>query len=634
MRDLKMDETMADLDHSSQMETGYSLCKNSLLQLILTLKRFRYVASKTLNTTLKYVVSNTGCGSETSQLSLNSLSTSQGCMRKEASQPEEEDHELEKTLSSHGSTLLDVYPSMLNQIGKAYQRQHVTDVASAVLRRYRHRRLQSFLKQHRNHDCNNSLNTTKDSSMTVAKPPRKNIANQQKNKFNYKESLPQIKNKQDFSPLKRISNTPSGSTACFFSPRRDDVARTSEVEHGSRWTGQRSNGESPHRPIRVLDLSTPPSSSSRSPSPDLNQTYVVEPVPLPRSQVVPPSSVCGSTWSPLKMARFLSHASQGGSSVHSSPSLYRSGLRKDHNHSITASPQRALSSHVSQLRSPLKARIPSLDHNQQTSLSSLKPVIHTTEMHRSPYKAPKSFSPHHQETVKHQTSFSRRFSPSTFIPKMPSAQIDAEFMRLYHHFICRSTNPTSSCHMCKMRSVAQSPAMSSKSMSALSLTPVRRQKRHREPEVVELLRFKRFRESCSPCRTTQFWPKQQPQQQEVNRHVKTPTMEPSDDKYTWNRALLLQCPSPGFLNAIRQHKSHASGSGRKGPGSRLDLNTTQYYSPSWRDSVRYRGDGENFERCQEGDFCMALSSDDIFPVCFSLFAEAITSTTLSVTCSK
>lgn len=531
----------------------------------------------------KRVLSYTGCGSETSQLSPKSTSSSRSCLWGEASQPEEEDRDLERTLNSHGSTLLDIYPRMLNQIGEAYRRRHVTDAASAVLRRYHRRRWQSNRNHGSSTGYNRTPNRTRDeSSLTAAISPHGNSTNRQKSTFQYQESSPH-RSKMDFSPLKGVSNASLLSTACFYSPRRDDAEKRTGVEKESRWAE-----ESPHRPVRVLDLSTPPSpvsSSPRSPSPDLNQTYVVEPVPLPRSHAVPTSSVGGSTWSPLKMARMASLASQGGSTLNSSPSYYRSSLRREPVHSPVASPQRALGGHLSQLRSPLKAKTISLEQNWPTPVSYPKqalPVIHTSDVSRSPYKAPRYPSPrqqfpHHRDNpskqLKLQPSFSSHYSSSSNSPmsRMPSTQIDAQFMSLYHHFICRSTNPTTSCHLCKRRSGVQGPAVSSTSVSALSLTPVRSRlkKRHREPEVVESLRFKRFRESCSPRRTTQFWPKQQQQQQE-NGYLNT-AME---DKYTWNRALLLQCPSPGFLRAIRRHQTSASGSNGKGPGSK-------HCSPSW-----------------------------------------------------
>ncbi|KAK3542294.1 hypothetical protein QTP86_021967 [Hemibagrus guttatus] len=561
-----MDETVVDLDRSIQMENGTS--------------------------------GQSSC-SETSHLFAKSMSSSRSCLWDEPSQPEEEDPDLERTLNGNGSTLLDVYPNMLNQIGEAYRRQHMTDVASAVLRRYRRRRWQSSQAQHRNHvfsnNHNRTLNRTRERALTAPKPARDNITNHQKSTFSYQGSSPH-KSKLDFSPMKSISNTSQVSSACFFSPRRDDTEKTTGVENRSaHWTGQCSNSKSPHhRPVRVLDLSTPPSSGSsspRSPSPDLNQTYVVEPVFLPRSHGVSASSVSDATWSPLKMARMSSLANQRCNSVNPSPSYHRSGLYRDHVHSPTASPQRAFSVPLSQLRSPLKPKIIS---DQQTSMSYPKqasPVIRTSEVCQSPYQGQRYPSPYQKNPnnqLKHQPSFSSHFSPSSTISRIPSRQIDAEFMSLYHHFICRSTNPTSSCHLCKRRSGVKSSALSSTSMSALSLTPIRSRlkKRDREPEVVESLRFKRFRESCSPRRTSQIWP----QRQEADRYVDTAVMEPNEDKYTWNRALLLQCPSPGFLRAFRQS---GSGSNGRRPSSRLDLQT-QHYSPSWRESLRYRGEGENF----------------------------------------
>lgn len=521
----------------------------------------------------------------------------------EPSQPEEDDRNLERTLNSHGSTLLDVYPSMLNQIGEAYRRQHMTDVASAVLRRYRRRRWQSNHNHGYSNSYNNTQNRARDNSLAAPKPPCDDLSNNQKSKFRYQGSSPHTSD-LECSPPKCSRDRSLISTTYFYSPRRDDVEKRTGVDRESCWTE-----ESLHRPIRVLDLSTPSpgsssprslspacssprspspdSSSARSPSPDFNQTYIVESVPLPKSHGVPTSSVCNSTWSPLKMARMASLASQGGTSANSPPSYYRTGLQRDVC-SLAASPQRNLSGHLFQMRSPLKAKTISLEQSRPPSVSCPKqasPMIRTSEGGRSPYKSQKN-SPrlqlsHYQE--KRRPSFSSHYAPSPSISRVPSRLIDAEFMSLYHHFICRSTNPTSSCHLCKRRSGAQSPAVTSThSMSALSLTPVRNRlkKRHREPEVVESLRFKRFRESCSPRRTPQFRPQQQPQQPQGNGYMNSTVVEPSEDKYTWNRALLLQCPSPGFLGGIRRHQTSASGSNSKGPGSRHDPQT-HLYSSSW-----------------------------------------------------
>ncbi|KAG7263230.1 hypothetical protein CRUP_036236 [Coryphaenoides rupestris] len=56
-------------------------------------------------------------------------------------QPEDQDADLEHTLNSHHSTLLE----MVDQIGKACRRQYITEAANSVCRRYRRQRLKKSL---------------------------------------------------------------------------------------------------------------------------------------------------------------------------------------------------------------------------------------------------------------------------------------------------------------------------------------------------------------------------------------------------------------------------------------------------------------------------------------------------------
>ncbi|XP_064190084.1 nascent polypeptide-associated complex subunit alpha, muscle-specific form isoform X2 [Anguilla rostrata] len=70
---------------------------------------------------------------------LMSNAVSDSSLQGELAQPEEQDEELERTLSSQGTLLLDLYPSMLSQVGEAWRRQKVTEAANAVMRRYRRR---------------------------------------------------------------------------------------------------------------------------------------------------------------------------------------------------------------------------------------------------------------------------------------------------------------------------------------------------------------------------------------------------------------------------------------------------------------------------------------------------------------
>ncbi|XP_043076353.1 uncharacterized protein si:dkeyp-117h8.4 [Puntigrus tetrazona] len=462
----------------------------------------------------------------------------------ELSPPEEEDEELEKTLSSHGSTLLDVYPSMLNQIGEAYRRQHVTDTARAVVQKYRRKHWQAS-PRHRNTSFNNrhnyTLNKTAEISFTSQSPVQRNISHCFKSSDQLEHLL---KNKPRSTPLKNVS---CEASACFYSPRRN-CADVSGVTDECPWTLS-------SKPARVIDLSTPPHSESLSfsdQSPDLDQTYDVGPT----SHAVPASSVLSS---PRHSRADLSLIDQRGISVTSRPFSLDKDCLRDRITSPVYSPQRSLIGVLSPSgKSGSRPSMLSKERqlNTTASLKRRSPVHHLSHsvVLRSPYgvkpvplsspiydrSLSKVEKPSHFTLSNRQRSLSGPQSTCSF----SEPQIDAEFRRLYHHFICRGTSspcPSSQCHLCEKRikETTRSPSFSSSSMSALALTPLRAKlkKRRRQPEVEESLRFKRFRESRSPLKHLQL----------RDQYMSPGLSEPTEDKHTWDRAVLLQCPSPRFL---------------------------------------------------------------------------------------
>lgn len=515
-----------------------------------------------------------------SQLSMNSTNSSRGYFIAHSSH--EEDEDLERTLNSHGSTLLDVYPSMLNQIRESYRRQHVTKAASAVLRRYRHQRLQLGKEKHRSSKFsspNYSFNSVRDSV------PKRSYTNP----TTYQGRLVP-KGRPD------PRNASNSSNECFYSPRRDDAEIFTHLESKARLYSQTK-----YQPLTVLDLSSSPDSSSpRSLSPDLNQTYTLDP------ESGQSSGSCISAWSwcePKAGAKGLTEAPQEAKrSLHAyrspklstsgcqvgkylfrvSPMSYRgvksvtrhgdglamplesykqSNLERNKLREHIISPASSLKqSLIGSPRSPLKPKIimPYTEYRRSsptlnTSPKQIMSAKTRCAVNRSPHNSlhtsvisHHSFPPHQEKlpltlAQKRQRSLSGEQARIFDVSQMSSLQIDAEFTRLYHHFVCRgsfSSLPNSSCHICRSVRAAQHPGMSSSSMSALALTPVRTKlKRRRQPEFEESLQNKRFRESCSPHR-----PKQQ-----ASTYVNYAMTEPSEDKRTWNRALLLQCPSPRFL---------------------------------------------------------------------------------------
>ncbi|XP_056301466.1 uncharacterized protein si:dkeyp-117h8.4 isoform X1 [Danio aesculapii] len=494
-------------------------------------------------------------GAESFQQSVNLNTTSPGSLWSESSLPKEVNEELEKTLSSNGSTLLDVYSSMLNQIGEAYRRQRLTDTARSVVQKYR-RNYWHAGSTHRNtslknrHSC--TLNKTTEISFTsqIQSPAQKNIGNCFKGSPKLQNLL---KNKLKSSPL----NVSYESSACFYSPRRNSVD-VSGVTDQSAWIDVASSRKPEQNPARVIDFSTPPRSGSPSlsdQSPDLDQTYDVEPT----SHAVPTSSILTS---PRQSRAGLSIIDPRGTSMISQLSSLDKDCFRDSLHSSLPSPQRGIIGILSPNgKSTFRPSILNTER-QINSIGSPKrrsPVIHQ-DLHRSSYGAKQvPFSSQRQpvydhtdqnsskvESRSHLTPFKRQrsFSGSPSTCSFSESQIDAEFRKLYHHFICRGTSSpcaSSQCHLCERNTKEsfQSPGFSSSSMSALALTPLRAKlkKRSRQPEVEESLRFKRFRESRSPLKHLQL----------TDRHTSPQMFDLHEDKQAWDRGVLLQCPSPGFL---------------------------------------------------------------------------------------
>ncbi|XP_048062361.1 uncharacterized protein si:dkeyp-117h8.4 isoform X2 [Megalobrama amblycephala] len=524
-------------------------------------------------------------GGESLQLSMSLNNTTHGSLWGELSQPKEEDEELEKTLSSHGSTLLDVYPSMLNQIGEAYRRQHVTDTARAVVQKYRHKQRQAG-PAHRNtsfknrHNC--TLNKTTDISFTSQSPVQRNISNCFKGNDKLQNLL---KNKPKSSSLKNGSYEAS---ACFFSPRRN-CADVSGVTDESPWTDLHLTRKPEQNTARVIDFSTPPYSGSPSisdQSPDLDQTYDVG----PKSHAIPASSVFTS---PRQSRTGLPIIDQRGMSIISRPSSLDKDCFRDRLHSPVSSPQRGLTGVLSPSgKSSFRPSVLNMEIqlNSTASPKRRSPLHHLahSEAIRSPYGAkqvPLS-SPRRSVYDRADQSLSKAERPSHFTPSkrqrslsgpqstysFNEPQIDAEFRKLYHHFICRGTSspcPSSHCHLCErhMKETSRSPSFSSSSMSALALTPLRAKlkKRQRQPEVEESLRFKRFRESRSPLKHLQL----------TGRYVTSAMSELTEDKLTWDRAILLQCPSPRFLRG--------TGNLRRIREAKLSMQMNPH-AMSWRDA--------------------------------------------------
>ncbi|KAK6313951.1 hypothetical protein J4Q44_G00154100 [Coregonus suidteri] len=202
--------------------------------------------------------------------------------------PEEQDEELERSLSSQCSTLLDLYPSMLSKVGEAWQRQHMSDAAVGVLRRYH--RLRWFSNRnlnnstfnitlrpaHRKTTLNNGQSNLQTSQNTIL-----NVTNPKSLKFNVKRTTtlthppPQTKVNLQEWPAERLS------------PRK----------------GTDSGNRQPPRPVLVMDFSSRPSSAGSSPaSPPLSSAASSPLSALSSAASSPPSSAASLPCSALSSA--------------------------------------------------------------------------------------------------------------------------------------------------------------------------------------------------------------------------------------------------------------------------------------------------------------------------------------------
>ncbi|XP_051930083.1 uncharacterized protein si:dkeyp-117h8.4 isoform X2 [Hippocampus zosterae] len=90
--------------------------------------------------------------------------------------PEDQDEELELSLRSQGSTLSELYPSMIDRIGRAQHRWHISKMANGVLRKYCKWRRQSGRGSHINSVVTSNRQTTRKKKI---KNPGSAFTNQQ-----------------------------------------------------------------------------------------------------------------------------------------------------------------------------------------------------------------------------------------------------------------------------------------------------------------------------------------------------------------------------------------------------------------------------------------------------------------------
>lgn len=440
--------------------------------------------------------------SDVTQLTVSSLDESQRNFSNVDLQPEDQDEELEMSLRSHGSSWVELYPSMISRIKRAWDRQHVSTAADSVLRRYRRWRQQSNRS-----NLNNTFvvplrhTNSKPKKMTTKAFPEKSSSRPMKEQFT------------------RTKTTPLQTVTC---PR--DWHET----HQSPDREENLMSRHQHKPVLVMDFSA--SSVSFKPKEiPLNKTFTVSQL-SPRKQTqledqasaysVSPSRPCAKASEERSSLSLLETA---GSSI-LAPEFTAAIQRPD----IYGSPVRQEAPSFRD-RSPLKARVvTSLGRSPHlfsrspseysvTSREPMRPRSLTASLF-SPTKRPvlppkmlysqnsqQSFLPHSPQSASAaggHRRLVRHLSIDSVLPSSPGScspkQVDEDFMKLYHKFVCQNKSTffnSPPCRLCA-RSSEASRGHSSSALAALALSPHRSvlRKRHRDLDWSSHPQSKRFRE--------------------------------------------------------------------------------------------------------------------------------------------
>lgn len=412
--------------------------------------------------------------SDTTQLTLSSLNESGRNLSEIDLQPEDQDEALEMSLRSHGNSLVDLYPSMISRIERAWHRHNVSEAAGSVLRRYRR------LRQQPNRSYVNSTFIVPMRHSHVKKKTKKEILT---------------------SPLKIHATPPLRMVSSL----KDWQAQQQSPGRG------RGSGRGEHqKPVLVMDFSGSP----EIPKPNdilLNETFTVsEQEEQPTNFAASPSrplcpagkaSMAPSLWS--KRLSLSAQAQQtGGGSIYAQqspavkerPDIYSSPVRQSpvkavmmtnlsrSPHTFSRSPK----VHSVESYEPVRRR------SVSTSLSSppqiptvLRSRVHPQDSHLSfQSQLP---SPQSATVAARRHRLRRHLSYDSFLPSAQvsssSKQLDEEFLKLFHRFVCQNKYSVSvpPCRFCA-RSSEASRGHSSSSLAALALSPHRSllRKRHKE----------------------------------------------------------------------------------------------------------------------------------------------------------
>ncbi|XP_037627179.1 uncharacterized protein si:dkeyp-117h8.4 isoform X1 [Sebastes umbrosus] len=428
----------------------------------------------------------TGTVSNDMTLTVSSLDESQRNISEMEVQPEDQDEELEMSLRSHGSSsLVELYPSMISRIGRAWHRQHVSEAADSVLRRYRRWRQQSN---------RSNLSNTFDVTLRHARRNPQNMTSQT------------LLEENASSPVKRQL---MGTETSPRSPLRT-------VTNTQDWREQQQSPGRVRReqPVLVMDLSDP----SEPKESYLNETFTV--CEVSRLEEQPSTYTFSPSRSTTKVSldqslrsRRLSltvHSLQtDGCSTYASetvrerPDIYGSPVRPVQARMMSSNLSR---SPIGFSRSPKAhsvesfSREPTRSRLMSTSPQKALRMLHPQDSHHSLRSPQSATAAEGRHRLRRHLSFDSSLPFVSYSPK----KLDEDFLRLYHKSVCQNKSSFFNrlpCRLCARsteasRSAEASRSPSSSALAALALSPHRSllRKRHRELEWDSRPQSKRYRD--------------------------------------------------------------------------------------------------------------------------------------------
>ncbi|KAM9384836.1 uncharacterized protein KZ484_006554 isoform 2-T2 [Pholidichthys leucotaenia] len=397
-------------------------------------------------------------GSDATKLTVSSLDESGRNLSEVEFQPEDQDEELEMTLRSHGSSLVELYPGMISRIEQAWHRQSVSKAADSVRRRY-----------HRWRQLSNRSNA----NTTFVVELRHSDGNKKRPS-------------EVMSPNRSGTPVKGQLIESERTPPRVVTARHSWGEQNQSAKERGSVTKEPRRPILVMDF------SDLSETSNLNKISANE--AITKSLLTPPKlpifsgQVPNLTVSPLQSCNLtakilverLSLPVPETTTVKQRSDIYGSAIKNSplKANDLSRSPQmfsRTLKENMVERHArSLTSSLCTPPRNPAVSQRLLYPQNNS---HQSPqpqlYTSPSVSTPGNRHQLRRHFSFDSSLptTRSYYSPK----EVDEDFIKLYHKFVCQNKSTTFNgppCRFCA-RNSETSRSQSSSALAALALSPHR-----------------------------------------------------------------------------------------------------------------------------------------------------------------